>query len=225
MSNGEYLGSGSGITKGLWHLNGNSTDTSGNGNNGTDTSMTYSLANGRFNQGGVFSGSGYISIPSGGWVGNLTAFTIVAWFKRASDSASQAIYTNGTTASSIWCFLNLTSTGLVNFDSYDGNAGTRANLVSVTSGLGNGLWHNVVAVKSGASSRYLYVDGKLEASDLTHNPSLSFNNGYIGAYSVSGGGIASRFTGSIDEVIVENVAWSAEKVKKYYTYAKGRFGI
>ena len=33
------------------------------------------------------------------------------------------------------------------------------------------------------------------------------------------------YTGSSDEPLIENTAWSAEKVKKYYTMAKGRFGI
>jgi hypothetical protein len=29
----------------------------------------------------------------------------------------------------------------------------------------------------------------------------------------------------LDEVIIENRAWSATEIKKYYTYARGRFGI
>ena len=36
---------------------------------------------------------------------------------------------------------------------------------------------------------------------------------------------AESWGGFIDEVIVEGVAWSSNKVKKYYTYSKGRFGI
>ncbi len=43
---------------GFWDLDSDSNDDSGNGNNGTDTSMSY---DGTY---GVFSGSGYITLPS-----------------------------------------------------------------------------------------------------------------------------------------------------------------
>ena len=54
---GEYLGAGASTTKLLLHLNGKSTDSSGNGNNGTNSNITYSLANGKFGQGAGFNGS------------------------------------------------------------------------------------------------------------------------------------------------------------------------
>ena len=57
MSLGEYNGAGSGTTKLLAHLNGNSNDSSGNANNGSDTNITYSLANGKLGQGAGFNGS------------------------------------------------------------------------------------------------------------------------------------------------------------------------
>ena len=48
MSLGEYIPNSN--TKLLLHLNGNSTDSSGNGNNGTDTNITYGLGYGKFGQ-------------------------------------------------------------------------------------------------------------------------------------------------------------------------------
>jgi len=55
--NGQYLGAGSATTKLLLHLNGNSTDVSGNGNNGTDANITYGLGNGKFFAGAGFNGT------------------------------------------------------------------------------------------------------------------------------------------------------------------------
>lgn len=52
MTLGEYLPNSN--TKLLLHLNGSSADSSGNNNNGTDTSITYSQANGKFGQGAGF---------------------------------------------------------------------------------------------------------------------------------------------------------------------------
>ena len=40
-----------------------------------------------------------------------------------------------------------------------------------------------------------------------------------------GSASSDYFPGNIDEVIVENVVWTPEYIKKYYTYSKGRFGI
>ncbi len=34
---------------------------------------------------------------------------------------------------------------------------------------------------------------------------------------------ARWMTGTLDEVIIENVVWTPAQVKKYYTYSKGRY--
>lgn len=41
----------------LYHLNGNSIDYSGNGQNGADTNISYAAAYGKFGQGAAFNGS------------------------------------------------------------------------------------------------------------------------------------------------------------------------
>jgi hypothetical protein len=69
----------------------------------------------------------------------------------------------------------------------------------------------------------MYINGVKEASEVSATMTATDKKLRIG---VNQEGDESNFySGSMDEVIVENVAWSAEKVKKYYTYAKGRFGI
>ena len=66
MSAGEYLGAGSTTTKLLLHLNGNSNDSSGNGNNGTVYGATLTTDRfGNANSANSFNGTNnYIEIPN-----------------------------------------------------------------------------------------------------------------------------------------------------------------
>ena len=92
---GEYLGAGSGTTKLLLHLNGNSTDSSGNGNNGTVNGAT-STNSGKFGGAYNFDGSNdYITLPSFSWIDG--PFTFSAWIKRNNKNRRDTIvyYGNG----------------------------------------------------------------------------------------------------------------------------------
>jgi hypothetical protein len=222
MSLGEFLGSGSGITKGLWHLNGNSNDSSGNGNNGTDTSMSYSLTNGRFGQGGGFNGtSSRISIPAGGRLTGLSAYTILAWFKTASAAATQHIWSEANSAGTpeLSRLVVSVTTGILSYICRD----TASNTASIaTSGsMADGKWHLATGVKAAANSRLFYVDGALIGTNSTNLGATAINTSFIGALQ-NGGSTSLWWNGSLDEIIAENVAWSAEKIRKYYTWALGR---
>jgi hypothetical protein len=74
-------------TVGLWHLNGNSTDASGHGNNGLDSNISYS--SGKFNT-AAFAGStgGYINSPlyALGVIGTGD-FTMSFWLNAAAPGA------------------------------------------------------------------------------------------------------------------------------------------
>jgi len=72
--------------KGYWRLNGNSNDASGNGNNGTDTNITYSQANGVLNGGAGFASdfNSRISFPSY----NPSYITIACLFKSVISNSN-----------------------------------------------------------------------------------------------------------------------------------------
>jgi hypothetical protein len=220
MSLGEFLGSGSGITKGLWHLNGNSNDSSGNGNNGTDTSMSYSLANGRFGQGGGFNGtSSRISIPAGGRLTGLSAYTILAWFKTSSV-ITQHIWAEANSAgTSEVSRLFVATTGVLSYDCRD--TASNRSLISTAGSLADGKWHLATGIKAAANSRLFYMDGALIGTNSTNLGATAINTSFIGALQNTGS-TSAWWNGSLDEIIAENVAWSAEKIRKYYTWALGR---
>lgn len=228
---GEYLGSGSGVTKLLLHLNGNSTDSSGNGNNGTDTNITYSQANGRFGQGAGFNGSSSFSSFSGANVNfNYNSpFTIVAWIKPKTFVSELVVFSTLTNDGTLkgWEF-SKSGTGL-NFyllNNWNGGAGPKLQ-VYCSDYISEEKWYNVILTYNGnseASGVNFYVNGVKTttsgASNLGTNSTATTNTLYFGKR-VSG----LNFNGSMDESFIETGTWSAEKVRKYFTMTKGRFGI
>jgi hypothetical protein len=85
---------------GYWKLDGNSTDSSGRGNNGTDTAMTY--VNAKNGQGGVFDGSVNHAIQivtTTGYPLGATAMTITSLVKlnAAGTGQGRTYFSYGTT--------------------------------------------------------------------------------------------------------------------------------
>lgn len=224
MSLGVYNGAGAGITKLLLHLEGSSTDSSGNGNNGTDSNMSY--VNGKFGKCASFNGSSSkISVPSN-MLGGASAITISCWVNLANH-ASQILAGDGRTV------FRDDDTDIILRASYGDTAGgDRGPEFGITTSSGFksinvsprtyislNTWHNLIGVYTG-SNIYLYYDGNL-ISSTTHTGSISSNGS--AAFIGCSNGNAYFFNGLIEEVIIENRAWSAEEVKKRYTDSLGRF--
>jgi len=217
---GEYLGAGSGTTKLLLHLNGSSTDSSGNNNNGTDTNITYGLGNGKFGQGALFNGSSSnISISDTASLKITGNITISAWINPSSAPKFTCVagkFLNSTNKS-YWLAFNGGKAGM--FISTNGSNQTGE---AFSQALSNGVWYNVIGTYDGTNTK-IYVNGSLANSigqtGGIYDSTGSFAVGKLGSLS------SDYFPGKIDEVIIENRAWTASEIKKYYTYSKGRFGI
>ena len=229
---GEYLGAGSGTTKLLLHLNGNSTDSSGNGNTATSSGVSYGLSYGKFGQGASFPGSSaYINYPSSASLDSRSTTTMSCWVNIQSlpaSGASQVFFSRGV-GDGFGMFLRVENVG--------GTIKLKGSVV-VTSpdtmyaveGLvpSTNTWYNIVGVFDSPNQLlYLYVNGDGQGSTKTTagtvmrlGATASQKGAIIGAYSTSNQAVLN---GYIDECIIENRAWTASEVKKYYTYAKGRF--
>ena len=226
MPLGIYLGSGSAVTRGLWHLEGNSNDSSGNANNGTDTSMSYGLGYGKFGKGGTFNGSStYITIPSNASLRVVSPFTLSIWMKTSS-ATMQILMGKANYSTDLYGYeFFIANTGKIYFY-VDGSTGGNY-MAGTKTGLGDGKWHNIVAVATG-TDMYIYVDGLQDKTagqtyDCVYTTEY---NGYIGAeWSSSLGTPTKEFNGYLDEAIIESKAWTAVQVRKYYTFSQGRFGI
>lgn len=233
---GEYMGAGSGTTKLLLHLNGSSTDSSGNSNNGIIVGA--SSVDAKFGKGYYFANPSstaaainYIYVPNSSSMNpGSSDLTLGIWFKTSATGRSQAI---------IFKYNSLNHKNLLGFEidaSYyfkgiirDGNN----NNISTTSPntVNDGKWHSAIQTRVGTTGS-LYLDGNLvdtntNSSIGTINLNSSGSYWWIGCYSTStlpSTGSNNSYNGYLDEHFLEiGKGWTASEVKKYYTYAKGRF--
>ena len=233
ICNVEYIGAGSGTTKLLLHLNGNSTDSSGNGNNGTDTNITYSLANGKFGQGAGFNGSSSrIQIPYSATLDSGTGgFSISCWFK--TTQATSGLFYYRQEASGSHYQIQILGIGSATAGKpYFALRGSENNYydLSTNNAYNDGSWHHIVGVYGGSSDKNLliYVDGSLDnstsiatAQTITYSSSTVLSIGRW--YQSWASNACDYYNGSLDEMIFETKAWTAAEIKKYYTNSLGRF--
>lgn len=215
-------------TKLLLHLNGNSNDSSGNGNNGTDTNITYSQANGKFGQGAGFNGSSSrIQVDDHTSLQLNGDFTISTWVKPTSlptidifaDIINKWDYNKGVFSGYVIRLYNENGTQKV-------QAEMNNLVISFSTSISTTSWTNISAIYNGSTFK-MYINGsEVVSSNMSSNPvtnTKKLNIGNFGFYTATSSELGRWFNGAIDEVIIENLAWSAEKVKKYYTMTKGRF--
>ncbi|HAS92260.1 MAG TPA: hypothetical protein DCS12_08525 [Clostridiales bacterium] len=88
--------------------------------------------------------------------------------------------------------------------------------------LSNGVWYHVIFQRDGNNLK-TYLNGSQLGSTTATTVSNIPTTGSI--YLSRSPENNYFYKGALDEVIIENVAWSAEKIKKYYTASRGRFGI
>lgn len=224
MTYGEYLGAGSATTKLLLHLNGNSTDSSGNGNNGIDTNIAY--VDGKFGKCASFNGSSSgIATANTTSVSGLSAITVSTWINPASLASTDKVFLSHgiSTEDSTWyCRVN-TDGKIAFFVEKDGS--NYSYLLSNASAIAINNWYNITMTWSGATSMALYVNGQAVAG--------SYSNGGTGATSMkalsapirlgNNQGNSLWYNGLQDECLIENRAWTPQEVAKRYAYAKGYY--
>jgi len=190
-----------------YKLDGNATDSSSNGYNGTASNVTWQ--NGRFGQAAVFNGSssyidtGISTLSSDGgsvslWV--KTTDTTASFFGTNSNSDTNRFYF-GVRDSKFWI-------GAGNTQSYTVSA---SNLI-------DGNWHNVVLTLDGSTAKY-YLDGASTpvASTSYSGGGVCNVNPVIGGLRTSGGISSSYYTnGSIDQVRIFNDSLTSDEVSKLY---------
>lgn len=220
----EYLWAGSWITKWLYHLNGSSTDSSWNSQTGTDTSISYT--NWLLWQWAWFNGSSsQIALPNL-WVSWGTARTLSMWIKATTITSLDCPFRYWTNTSRAgfaillwWLTTNDVYLAFANNDVY-----TATNAVSTWS------WYNIVCIYDwwtiSTSTAHIYINWEIQSITQSVTSAWAANtansNYWIWYDPITAG---RNFDWVIDEVILENVAWSAGQVKRYYTYAKWRFAI
>ena len=215
----EYLGAGSSTTKLLLHLNWNANDSSGNWNNWTPTNVSWI-------GGKIWSGSAgfnraswsYIALPNFNLnSSNWWPWTFSCWVK--SWTIWQANFWNTIINKRNWwnTFTLVADNGSNKITLSDWGA-TSTTIVSnkiVT----DDIRHCIIATSTGATNGSLYVDWVLQWTSNSFNfVTQNFSN-MIWNFDWWWRG----WNWNIDEPICEARAWSAEEVRKYYTFSKANF--
>ena len=171
------------------------------------------IAEGKFNKGAGFNGLTSKIVKASALTPSNTALTISAFVKKQEVTGDnrRIIVLQGASAN-YGIIQNTNNT--IQFYNYSGST-----VFSITSSaVSNDVYHSIIAVIDG-TNQYLYIDGSLAGSS-----SATASN--LGSVSYNIGATASPswfYKGSLDEIIIENRAWSAEEIKKRYTFALGRF--
>lgn len=212
-----YVSSG---IQGYWRLDGNSNDASGNGNNGTDTDITYSQANGRLNQGAGFNGSSSkITTNCPATITKTYSILFKTSTLKYQELISQVYYVSASNYKLYELYLN--PSGLVIFLEAT-NAGTSD--VAYTSYI-QGAW-NLVTVSIGNNHIRFMLNGK-----LIHDRAFTQIVGFtvdsqgtgIGALVRLSGTTQQFFNGSIDEAKIINYDWSIAEMKNEHLKILGAF--
>jgi hypothetical protein len=222
---GEYQGAGSSVTGGLYHLNDNANDSSGNNRFGTNYGVLFGNSFGRFGSGGnTFGTVGYIVLPTVDFVPTSSGqpLTISAWVNASSSQGGTnhvvAVFKNGI----YLCYDHATT-------AYRGSViyGSGGSFYGCGGGTGllitNAEWHHMLGTYDGTWLRN-YTDGKETGTAQNLGAKVRTSANYCCIFCDTDK-TSAKFTGSIDDVFIENVAWSATQIKKYYAYTKARFGI
>jgi len=206
----EFLGSGSGVTKGLYHLNGDANDSSWNWNNGTATNVSY-VAGRLWSQCASFNGSSSKIVT--GNCNYWTRLTVSVWLKPASST--QTLFARAVESNVSWGFA-------INTTAANNWVWSIASVNTVEIPIANNVWQHLVFTYDWAYNTLYnnWVQSTPRAN--TTDPTLTNAPIYIWEYVLWGN---YYFNWLIDEVIIENRAWSAIEVKKQYTYQKWRFWI
>jgi hypothetical protein len=190
-----------------WNLDGNATDTSGAGRNGTATGVTWGDANDPANPGdraAVFTGSSGSQIAASGTpLSNTASYTVAAWARITDKSGNRTIVSkDGTRTSGFflnyvadqdrWAFSRTTA------DSDSATAIRATSNVAPTLG----QWTHLAGVYDTASGKMkLYVNGVLQATTAATGGWNATGNYVVGRAKWVGAN-ANPWSGSIDDVRV-----------------------
>lgn len=204
-------------TKAYYKLDGNLNDSSWNNYNSSATGWTLTYPNNK-----------YLSLTSWwvrfSWTDSFynSPMTINLWEKDVPTSSEANLfvvwldniggnnkYWNFRIVGSSWWFA--TQADVV------GNTIYRTNYYSVTSW----VWHNLVATVTPNSNCKLYIDWVLQETK-TFSGNLRQISPYFAIWQVWPN-YSQSISGNLDEIILENRAWTAEEIKEYYNQTKGKY--
>ena len=228
--------SGGTLTTGLvsyWKMDGSSTDFY-DSNNGTDTSITYSVANGKISQGAGFNGtSSRIQVADNSNLTLGSSFSIACWINVPSLPSNNAFYdilnkydqgsNNGGYDLRLWNDNGTQKIGLVFIDS---TSTQRGGDIAYT--LSTNVWVHLVAVSNTSNSLITYYINGSSVGTITNNGAVPADNtkllniGNFGFYTPSGSELGRYFYGKIDEIGIWSKVLTTTEISDLYNNGNGQ---
>ncbi len=194
---------------GIWSFNGNTDDSSGNGNNCTiNGGVNY--VHGVSGDALEFDGStGYLDCGNDDSLNPIHEVTIEAWVYRKGDGTGteQGIVQKSSGGTNYFLKYN-SSTGKIEFE-------LQCNTIESDSTVPLNVWTHIAAIKGSDNKMRLYINGEKQADEASCSAPLSSGvNLYIGRYE------GNYFEGIIDEVRIYNEGFSEQIVQQHYLKGK-----
>lgn len=205
-----------------YKMQGNSTDSVGS-NNGTDTAITYSDANGKIGNGaGVNGTTSQIIIDAlGSTFSSGNSYSVSAWVYVASSFTGQPFSAVTTTTWGVGAFeFSVRGTSGLNIE-FTGVSWLSGTLFSVTGATTSNSWNHIVAVSDG-STKNLYINGTLANTTSTSVSQTFTNFSLINTRATNigyRGGASGKY---IDEVGVWSRALTGSEVTSLYNSGAGK---
>ena len=194
-------------------------DLSGNGNNGTNSNMTYSS-----NNGGIFDFNNTSSvslISNSASLNPTTGLTIESWVNFDGNS-NDFIFEKGDVNTQFSLFSHSTDIVFRTYHSGDGSYHTQ-NPSKASVGVVNGQWHHIVGSWDGSTKR-IYVDGVLRNSvSKSGNLVTQITGAAVGRF--GGTTTGYYFGGYIPKVSLYSRGLTADEIQQNFNAIRGRFGI
>ena len=220
----EYKWAWSGTTKGLYHLNWNANDSSWNWNDWTASNVSWVW-------GKIWSWCASFnwtnsSINNSNTTNIWNKYTISAWFYSTATSWARTIVSisdrNSSPENLINIYINATSNTAIAMEYANSSWNLQYPNISSTPNLKDKWYNIVVTVDEWFISIYLnWVSYPITNNNVTSK----LINTYLNIWQLKTNNNLYYFNWLIDEVIIENTAWSANKVKKQYTYSKWYYAL
>ena len=202
-----------------WNLDGNSTDEVG-ANDGTDTNITYSTANGKINQGAGFNGtSSKINVGASTSLKITGAFSISVWIKR---SGSQTQYSpifykphDVSLNEAYWLGFWGSSDSKITLGFYDGSG---YQFLTSDTEISDLTWTHIVGSYDGTYLR-IYINGTEDKNSNIGSKTISYSGDYdawIGQEK------STKFIkGAIDMLGIADEALTSDDVAQLYNSGAG----
>lgn len=208
-----------------WRLEGNSNDVQGT-YNGTDTAITYSLANGKFGQGAGFNGTSS-KIATALTLNTYSNFSISTWVRATSQANEQLIFANDgagfDNSFQIGIGPEKNSTGLgtnKRFEvDYQRASDSSRLFCTDTIDIPINTWISYCFTYDGSNMR-LYRDGNLVATTALASATFSSTVVTIGSR-----GADRYWNGAIDDIAIYSRALTANEAKEIYNLQSSFFQL